>query len=174
MKSENRRRYVLLTAAASALSFIASNAHASFQVNWLADDYTGNGTWTSDLSNGALQTVSATKAGAANTPLPVANAFGPHAGVDFSPGSRYLEIPAGTTPSNLSPANFTVAVVFKPTAAAVTSGSSFFQGRLLFGYDIPGAGTPDWCFSYGGSNNQSLFGAVAPATEATMPFKRVV
>ena len=43
---------------------------------------------------------------------------------------------------------------------ASSTGGNFFQGQMIFGNDSPGGGTNDWCFTYGGTGNQSVFGSI--------------
>src|SRR3954470_19913320 len=156
--SKQWRSVALATAATTALvSITPRTARAGLAINWLGDDYSGNGTWN---SNAAGSTAVSASSGGSNIPGAAANAFGTHTGVDFSAGAAYFEVPAGTFPINATPANFTVAVAFKANGTAATTGGNFFQGQNVFGNDSPGGGTPDWCFTWGGQNNQSLFGSI--------------
>jgi autotransporter-associated beta strand protein len=154
------RSVALTTAAAAAVLAVTSPraARAGLAINWLGDDYTGNGTWNSNTTTGSLAIAGAT--GGSNVPAAVTNAFGTHTGVDFSSGGAFFNVPAGTFPINANPANFTVALAFKANGVATTTGGNFFQGQMVFGNDSPGGGTPDWCFTWGGQNNQSLFGSI--------------
>src|SRR6476469_7480500 len=161
MKIANSKRSMVFCAAASAaMALLAQTqpARAGLAIDWIGDNYAGGGTWTSSAP-GAL-TVSATTTGSFIAPVAVANAFGTHTGVDFSAAGSCLDVPTNTTPIGLNPANFTVAVAFRANGPASSTGGNFFQGQMIFGDDSPGGGTPDWCFTYGGTGNQSIFGSI--------------
>src|SRR4051794_24566120 len=128
------RKSILSSAtAAVALALLAPSARAGLAINWVGDDYAGSGTWASNATTGSLSITATT--GGANVPTSVPNAFGTHTGVAFAAGNAYFDVPAGTTPINQNPANFTVAVAFKASGPAATSGGSFFNGQMIFGND---------------------------------------
>jgi hypothetical protein len=115
---------------------------------WLADNYVNNSTsWVDNIGN-----VTATGTG---TEIAVAGAFGPgHQGVARSAtgsttGASGFIIPGGTAPGGLT--TYTVAVVFKPTAVGPVTGN-YYSGQIIFGYDIGGAGQPDFGISWCGGN----------------------
>src|SRR4051812_8619555 len=171
MRTNEHRRLVVCSAAATvALALLARQSHAGLAINWLGDDYAGGSTWTSNASTGSLS-IAATTTGSNVAPTAVPNAFGAHSGVSFSTAGSALDVPAGTTPIGLNPANFTVAVAFKTNGAASSSGGSFFNGQMIFGNDSPGGGTPDWCFSYGGTGNQSIFGSIGTSNAGDSAFQ---
>src|SRR3954452_2866152 len=161
MRIANKKHSMVLSAAATvAVALLAQSqpARAGLAIDWIGDNYAGGGTWTSSAP-GAL-TINATTTGTFIAPIASPNAFGTHTGVDFSAAGSCLDVPANTTPIGLNPANFTVDVASKANGPASSTGGNFFQGQMIFGDDSPGGGTNDWCFTYGGTGNQSIFGSI--------------
>jgi hypothetical protein len=112
---------------------------------WVGDDYTSGNSWT-DRIKGAVAIVDGMP-----TPVALAEVFGSHQGVMRSAGATgnggFL-IPSTNPPTGFT--NYTIAVVFQATAAGPTGGS-YYSDQIMFGYDIGGAGQPDWGVSWGGS-----------------------
>jgi hypothetical protein len=122
---------------------------------WVGDDYTSGNSWT-DRIKGTVAAVDGTP-----TPVAVANLFGSHKGVMRNTGTTGpggFGIPAGNPPTGLT--NYTVAVAFQAAAAGPVNGS-YYNSQIIFGYDIGGAGQPDWGVSWGGSGALAGQGVVA-------------
>ena len=117
-------------------------AQANLVNNWTGDSYT-SGSW--------MDSVGGIAASASGSPLPVAGAFGTHAGVTMNGG--YFIIPANVGPAGLS--NFTVVVVFKPTAFGPFS-NNYYNSIPLAAFDIAGGGQIDWGLSYGTTSGQGV------------------
>jgi hypothetical protein len=133
----------------------AQNLTNGLASQWVADDYVGGSNWVDRIHGKA--------AVPDGSPIPVAvpDAFGTHNGVmrNAGPtGNGGFLIAAGNPPTGLT--NYTLAVVFKATAAG-PSGSSYYSDDIIFGYDISGAGQPDWGISWGGSSPLDGQGVVA-------------
>src|SRR5207249_9543129 len=111
-------------AATAALALYVRPSSAGLAIDWIGDDYTGNGTWLSNAA-GSLS-IAATTTGTFVAPTTSTGAFGTHTGVNFTTAGSCLDVPSGTTPINLSPANFTVAVAFKASGISADNGGSFF------------------------------------------------
>jgi hypothetical protein len=128
---------------AGALLLWAGVAQASLVNQWRGNDYTG-GNW--------IDNVGGVAATANGSPLAVPGAFGTNAGVTMNGG--YFTVPAGAGPAGSS--NFTVAIVFKPTAQMPDYNNNngwsanYWASIPLIGYDIGGGGMADWGISYGG------------------------
>jgi len=139
---------------------IGFQAHAQDVTNglasrWVADDYVSGGNWVDRIKG----VVAATDG--APTPAAVAAVFGVHNGVmrnTGTTGAGGFLIPAGNPPTGFT--SYTIAVVFQATTAG-PSGSSYYSDQIMFGYDIAGAGQPDWGVSWGGSSSLVGQGVVA-------------
>ena len=121
---------------------LAGTARAGLINEWTGDHYS-SGNWVDDVGS--------VSAAATGSPQAVSAAFNSHAGVTMNGG--YFVIPAGTAPAGLS--NFTVVVVFKPTALGPFNGN-YYGSIPLAAFDIGGAGQTDWGLSYGGYAGQSV------------------
>ena len=132
----------------SAYLTVAGLDESGFCNQWLSDTYVNNSaTWVDSISG-----VTAVGTG---SEVSVPGAFGARAGVARSAtgsttGNNGFNIPAGTPPGGFS--NYTVAVAFKPTATGGTGGA-YYNGQIIMGYDIGGAGQADWGMSWGGNTS---------------------
>ena len=122
---------------------------SGFCNQWLADTYVNNSTTWADSISGVIATGTGGE-------VSVPGAFGPsHAGVarsatGLTTGNNGFNIPAGTPPGGFS--TYTIAVAFKPTATGAT-GANYYNGQIMFGYDIGGSAQADWGMSWGGNGN---------------------
>jgi hypothetical protein len=139
----------------SGVQLRAQNLTNGLASQWVADDYVSGNSW-ADRINGTVAVVDGAPA-----PVAVANTFGIHNGVQRNTGTTgnggFL-IPTGNPPTGFT--NYTIAVVFQ-AAAGGPSGSSYYSDDIIFGYDIAGAGQPDWGISWGGSSSLVGQGVVA-------------
>jgi hypothetical protein len=124
----------------------ASFGQAGLVNQWTGDGYT-SGNW--------VDSVGGVTATASGSPLPVANAFGTHAGVTMNGG--YFIIPAGTATAGLS--NFTAVVVIKPNNVGPFS-ANYFSAIPVAAFDIGGSGQADWGLSWGGIVGQNIVDGV--------------
>ena len=102
MTFRTHRRSMTLSAAATATLAFAHLGHAGLAINWIGDDYTGNGSWVSNTTTGSLSITAAT-AGGFTIPTAVPNAFGTHTGVDFTTANSAFDVPAGFAKQNPGP-----------------------------------------------------------------------
>jgi hypothetical protein len=145
----------------SATTVVAGLNETGLVNQWLADNYVNNSTsWVDNIGS-----VTATGTG---VEVAVPNAFGTgHQGVarnatGSTTGTSGFIIPGGTAPAGLK--SYTVAVVFKPTALGPNN-ANYYNGQIIFGYDIGGSGQADFGMSWCGSN---------PATGQTAAGQRIV
>jgi hypothetical protein len=124
----------------------ATVARADIINNWTGDGYT-SGNW--------VDSVGGVTATASGTPLSMAGAFNTHAGVNVNDG--YFLIPAATATAGLS--NFTIVVVFKPTALGPFT-PNYYNAIPLAAFDIGGSGQIDWGLSWGGTAGQNVVDGV--------------
>ncbi|MGC3958387.1 MAG: hypothetical protein QM813_10725 [Verrucomicrobiota bacterium] len=118
---------------------------------WVGDDFVPGSSWVDRVSS-----VAAVLNGNSTATL-IAGAFGSHAGVaetnnaNTVTGNGFI-IPAGTAfGAGAVVTNFTVAIAFKPTAAGPIQGG-YYNNANIMGYDIGGAGQPDWGIAWGGND----------------------
>ena len=133
----------------------AQNLTNGLASQWVADDYTSGGSWV-DRIKGTVAAVDGLPA-----PAAVAGAFGTHKGVIRTAGTTGtggFAIPAPNPPTGLT--NYTLALAFSATAAGPASGA-YYSSQIIFGYDIGGAGQPDWGISWGGDGSRAGQGVVA-------------
>lgn len=148
---------LLFTLTLPALLASGGICRAGLVNQWSANSYT-SGNWLDSVGG-----VNATNSG---SPQAVANVFGTNAGVTVNSG--YFTVPAVTT--GLS--NFTVAVVFKPTAQMPDYNSSagwsanYWASIPLIGFDVGGTGMADWGISYGGNTGFKAITGVGVQTPA--------
>ncbi|HSU52670.1 MAG TPA: LamG-like jellyroll fold domain-containing protein [Candidatus Dormibacteraeota bacterium] len=141
-KRSSIRRLLQQKSLIAALLLSAPLAHADLVNNWTGDGYS-SGNW--------VDSVSSVAATASGTPLSVPNAFNSHSGVNVNDG--YFVIPAGAATAGVS--NFTVVIVFKPTALGPFT-ANYFNGIPMAAFDIGGSGQIDWGLSWAGTAGQSI------------------
>lgn len=123
-----------------ALGMCGQTAQASLLGAWKADNYVAGGNWT---DSAAATPIVATQHG---SPTVVANAFGAHKGIDLS-GGKYFTVLAARNPL-AGKTSFTLAAVFRPTAAGNT-GSAWYQASGLIGMEQGGV-VNDFGFGWSG------------------------
>ena len=146
--------YGLLLASA-AFELQAQDLTTGLAHQWVADDYVNGYGWV-DRVQGTVAALDGTPA-----PLAVTGVFGTHQGVQRNTGTTGpggFSLPADTAPIGLT--NYTVAIVFESVAAGPSSGN-YYSDQIIFGYDIGGAGQPDWGISWGGNGSRAGQGVAA-------------
>ena len=115
---------------------LAGAARAALVNEWTGDNYTSSNNWVDTISSVAMVTNS-------GSPLAVPSVFNTHAGVTMNGG--FFTVPTNKATAGLS--NFTVVVVFKPTALGSFT-PNYFNAIPLFAFDIGGGGQIDFGMSY--------------------------
>src|ERR1017187_9264224 len=123
---------------------LAGAGRAALVNEWNGDNYTSSNNWVDTISSVAMVTNS-------GSPLAVASVFNTHAGVTMNGG--FFTVPTNTATAGLS--NFTVVVVFKPTALGSFT-PNYFNAIPLFAFDIGGGGQIDFGMSYGNPAGQGV------------------
>jgi len=153
------RLFATATGVGTAVTYVGGVDNTGLMNQWVADDYhPGDSAWIDRIGN--------VSAAANGTPTVVTNAFGSHNAVKGDGAAVGFQIPAGTAPGGLT--SYTVAGVFKPLAAGV-GGGAYYGGGLIVGYDIGGAGQPDWGVSWGGQSVVTGIGRNGGDTGITAP-----
>jgi concanavalin A-like lectin/glucanase superfamily protein/PEP-CTERM motif-containing protein len=146
-----------MLAVAVAAWFGAGSAHASLIGQWTGDGYTTGQNWADSSGNNNTGAV-------VGGPVATPNAFGSHAGVTLDGISRFTVVNSSTV--LVGATALTVAAVFNPAAANVSSGGQFWQKAGLIGNEQPGS-VNDWGLGFGAS--QADWGVGNPDTTILSP-----